>query len=134
MRMEHDTLAKRLALILKKLIGGESFTIEDLSREFGVSKRTIQRDLNERFNFLEIVRDKEGSYCLSKASFGLYGLRDIRDFALFSGIGELYPKLDESMLNEILNSKTSSSPFAPPPPHFRRKQSTNKVINPKDSY
>lgn len=118
MRMEHDTLAKRLALILKKLIGGESFTIEDLSREFGVSKCTIQRDLNERFDFLEIVRDKEGSYCLGKASFGLYGLRDIRGFALFSGIGELYPKLDESMVNEILNSKASSSPFAPPPPPF----------------
>lgn len=65
-------------------------------------------------DFLEIVRDKEGSYCLGKASFGLYGLRDIRDFVLFSGIGELYPKLDESMLNEILNSKASSSPFAPP--------------------
>lgn len=130
MRMEHDTLAMRLVLILKKLIGGESFTIEDLSREFGVSKRTIQRDLNERFNFLEIVRDKEGSYCLGKASFGLYGLRDIRDFALFSGIGELYPKLDESMLNEILNSKTSSSPFAPPPILDENNQPT-KSLTPK---
>ncbi|CAM3524004.1 HTH domain-containing protein [Helicobacter sp. UBA3407] len=51
MKQGHDTLAMRLALILKKLISGERFTIEDLSREFGVSKRTIQRDLNERFNF-----------------------------------------------------------------------------------
>lgn len=115
MKQEHDTLAMRLALILKKLISGERFTIEDLSREFGVSKRTIQRDLNERFNFLEIVRDEEGCYCLDKYSLGLYGLKDIRSFAHFSGIENLYPRLDEPLLSEILSSKQDSAPILPPP-------------------
>ncbi|WP_300779332.1 HTH domain-containing protein, partial [Helicobacter sp. UBA3407] len=132
MKQEHDTLAMRLALILKKLISGERFTIEDLSREFGVSKRTIQRDLNERFNFLEIVRDEEECYCLDKHSLGLYGLKDIRSFAYFSGIENLYPKLDEPLLGEILSSKQDSNahilppPPPPPPPHTRKKKKTTK--------
>ncbi|WP_300668211.1 HTH domain-containing protein [Helicobacter sp. UBA3407] len=120
MKQGHDTLAMRLALILKKLISGERFTIEDLSREFGVGKRTIQRDLNERFNFLEIVRDEEECYCLDKHSLGLYGLKDIRSFAYFSGIENLYPKLDEPLLGEILSSKQDSNAhiLPPPPPIF----------------
>lgn len=119
MRKEYDTLAVRLTLILKKLISGERFSIDELSCEFNVSKRTIQRDLNERFSFLQIIKDKEGYYYLDKYYLGFYGLNDIRDFACFSGIGNLYPRLDEPMLNEILSSKQdSNAPLLPPPPQL----------------
>lgn len=134
--MEHDTLATRLSLILQKLISGQRFRLEDLSFEFNVSKRTIQRDLNERLCFLDIVRDKEGYYSLDKSCLGLYGLKDIRDFVRFSGIEKLYPRLDKSMINEILESKqTPMSPhYLPPPPIFssslenHSKEATPKIL------
>jgi len=45
----HDTLATRLSLILTKFNNGERLTIDELVTEFGVTKRRIQHDLNERF-------------------------------------------------------------------------------------
>lgn len=56
--MEHDTLATRLSLILQKLISGQRFRLEDLSFEFNVSKRTIQRDLNERLCFWTLLETR----------------------------------------------------------------------------
>ena len=41
----HDLLAWRLATILQKLNQGERLDINALASEFGVHKRTIQRDL-----------------------------------------------------------------------------------------
>lgn len=46
----HDTLAKRLGLILTRLNTGERLSLAMLSREFGVTERTLQRDFNERLN------------------------------------------------------------------------------------
>ncbi|WP_390903073.1 DeoR family transcriptional regulator, partial [Vibrio kanaloae] len=49
---EHDKLAKRLGIILTRLNTGEKLHLEDLSREFGVARRTLNRDFNERLNYL----------------------------------------------------------------------------------
>ena len=46
--MEHDKLSVRLSQILTKLNNGERFTLEDLSKEFNVSSRTVERDIRER--------------------------------------------------------------------------------------
>ncbi|MBN8147871.1 DeoR family transcriptional regulator, partial [Vibrio vulnificus] len=54
---EHDTLAKRLGIILTRLNTGARLYLEELSREFGVSERTLQRDFNERLNYLPIQRE-----------------------------------------------------------------------------
>ena len=59
--MSHDKIATRLALILTKLNNGEHFTVEELSKEFNVNIRTIQRDLKERLAYIPIV--KENNYC-----------------------------------------------------------------------
>ncbi len=53
--MEHDKLATRLSLIIYKLNQGERLTIESLANEFGVSKRTIERDI-ARFSYFDIKR------------------------------------------------------------------------------
>ena len=45
----HDTLVVRLAQMLVKLNQGEKLDPVSLAQEFGVNRRTIQRDLNERF-------------------------------------------------------------------------------------
>jgi len=47
MKSKHDKIATRISLILTKLNNGEKLSIQKLVDEFGVSKRTIQRDLNE---------------------------------------------------------------------------------------
>ena len=52
----HDTLAKRLGLILTRLNMGERLVLETLSQDYGVSTRTLHRDLNERLGYLPILR------------------------------------------------------------------------------
>lgn len=52
----HDTLARRLAIILTRLNTGEKMHLKELSNEFNVSERTLQRDFNERFAYLPIQR------------------------------------------------------------------------------
>ncbi|WP_120951899.1 DeoR family transcriptional regulator [Helicobacter sp. L8] len=43
---DHDKLATRLSQILLKINQGEVLHVRSLAQEFGVSVRTIQRDLN----------------------------------------------------------------------------------------
>ena len=45
----HDTLVYRLSEVLTKLNQGDSLDPKALADEFGVNRRTIQRDLNVRF-------------------------------------------------------------------------------------
>ena len=49
---DHDTLVYRLCNILGKLNQGEKLDPHRLALEFNVNARTIQRDLNERFDYL----------------------------------------------------------------------------------
>lgn len=68
--MSHDKIATRLACILTKLNNGEHFTAEELAKEFDISVRTIQRDLNERLIYLPIIKENNHysmeSYALGK--------------------------------------------------------------------
>lgn len=103
---EHDTIATRLAIILTKLNAGNRFSVEELVEEFGVTSRTIQRDLNERLSYLPIK--KEGSsYYLEEYYLGKLNFDDIKQFAVLSGIKELYPTLQESFLKDILDTKAN---------------------------
>jgi len=69
----HDKIATRLGIILNKLNQGERFSIDDLVEEFNVSKRTIQRDMNERFSYLPLQKENGyyflEEYCLGKLNF-----------------------------------------------------------------
>ena len=77
MTKSHDTIATRLALILTKLNNGERFTIEELSDEFNVNVRTIQRDLNERLSYIPIVKE-QGYYFMDSYTLGKLNFEDIK--------------------------------------------------------
>ncbi|MDD5399563.1 MAG: WYL domain-containing protein [Sulfurimonas sp.] len=108
MAKSHDTLAYRLSLILTKLNSGERFTAIELSDEFNVSIRTIQRDIKERLSYIPIQKNGDyysmESYALGKLSF-----EDIKNFATLSGIKSLYPSLSNEFITDILNAKLNSA-------------------------
>ena len=105
---KHDKIATRLAQILNKLNSGERFSVENLVEEFEVTKRTIQRDLNERLSYLPLKKENNlyflEEYYLGKLNFG-----DIKNFAAISGIRDLFPTLEENFLKNILDGVVNSA-------------------------
>ena len=99
----HDKIATRLAQIINKFNSGEKISVENLIEEFGVSKRTIQRDINERMSFLPIKK-ANGYYYLEEYYLGKLNFADIQNFAALSGIRELFPSLQEDFLKNILDT------------------------------
>ena len=75
--MSHDKIATRLACILTKLNNGESFTVNELAKEFEVKTRTIQRDLKERLIYLPIVK-KNKYYSMESYALGKLNFEDIK--------------------------------------------------------
>lgn len=45
---DYDKILTRLTIVLNRLYEGEELSVTDLAEEFNVSKKTIQRDFNER--------------------------------------------------------------------------------------
>lgn len=102
-----DKLATRLSLMLRSFNDGARLTVEEMAEEFAVDVRTAQRDL-KRLCFLPIEREN-GRYFLAAYALGKLGYKDLKGFASSSGIGELYPKLDDRQISDILNPKTSTT-------------------------
>lgn len=108
MTTKHDKLATRLGLILTKLNNGETLSIKELAEEFGVTVRTVERDISERLSYLPLR--KEGtSYSLEEFYLGKLGFKDIQNFAAISGIKELFPSLEESFLKNVLDGVVNSA-------------------------
>ena len=104
----HDKIATRLAQILNKFNSGERLSVDDLVEEFGVTKRTIQRDINERLSYLPIKK-QNNLYYLEEYYLGKLNFKDMKNFATLSGIKELYPSLQEDFLKDILDSTISKA-------------------------
>lgn len=103
----HDTIVFRLAQMLVKLNQGEKLNPQALAVEFGVNLRTIQRDLNERFAYLPLVKNGN-SYQLDPAFLGKLKNRDIEKFASLAGIRGLFPSLSDSFLRDIFDTRIQS--------------------------
>lgn len=104
---QYDTLAYRLTQILGKLNQGEKLDPQALADEFGVHRRTVQRDLNERFAFLPL--EKTGNaYRLHPSFLGKLNLRDIERFAGLAGVRGLFPSLCDEFLRDIFDSRLQS--------------------------
>lgn len=104
----HDTLVRRLALILVKLNQGEKLNPVALAEEFGVNLRTIQRDLNERFAYLPLER-ANGLYELNPVFLGKLSSRDVAQFASLAGIRGLFPSLSDDFLRDIFDTRIQSA-------------------------
>ena len=104
----HDTLVRRLAMMLVKLNQGESLDPREMAVEFSVNLRTIQRDINERFGYLPLEK-VEGKYRMAPAFLGQLNLKDVERFASLAGIGGLFPSLSTDFLREIFDSRIESA-------------------------
>lgn len=105
---DHDTLAYRLTQILVKLNQGEKLDPEALADEFGVNRRTIQRDLNQRFAYLPLEKT-EGLYHLHPTFLGKLSLRDVERFASLAGVRGLFPSLSDDFLRDIFDSRIQTA-------------------------
>jgi predicted DNA-binding transcriptional regulator YafY len=100
----HDLLAWRLTAILQKLNQGERLNIDQLAEEFNVHRRTIQRDLLERFAFLPLEK-VDSLFALDPAYLGRLTFRDIERFAGLAGLGGMFPALDTQFFRELFDSR-----------------------------
>jgi predicted DNA-binding transcriptional regulator YafY len=108
---KNNELAKRLVSILERLNNGERLQVEALAEEFQTSLRTIQRDLNHRFDFLTfetsmIWDEAKGKnvrvYALDPLYLGKFSYNEIKRFATLAGLNGLFPTLDANFLRELL--------------------------------
>jgi predicted DNA-binding transcriptional regulator YafY len=104
----HDTLVYRLAQILIKLNQGEKLDLQALADEFGVTLRTVQRDLNERFAYLPLEKSN-GRYHLSQTFLGKLSTRDVERFASLAGVRGLFPSLSDEFLRDIFDARIQSA-------------------------
>ena len=104
----HDTLVYRLSQILIKLNQGEKLAPNALADEFGVSLRTIQRDMNVRFAYLPLEKEN-GRYHLNPAFLGKLSNRDIKRFASLAGVRGLFPALTDDFLRDIFDYRLESA-------------------------
>lgn len=105
----HERLAERLASIITRLNRGEYLDPNELTLDFGVSKKTIQRDIG-RLSIAGlplVIDEKSKKFYLGVNYVGKISPQDIQNFAQLSGITGLYPNLDLSFLRELLDSRSS---------------------------
>ncbi|HQR82736.1 MAG TPA: WYL domain-containing protein [Thiotrichales bacterium] len=105
---DHDRLAVRLTQILIKLNQGEELDPALLAAEFSVHRRTILRDLNERFAYLPLEKNN-GRYKIAPAYLGRITFCDIERFAGLAGLRGLYPALNTEFLRELFDSRLQES-------------------------
>lgn len=104
-------LAQRLSQILARLNQGERLDITLLADEFGLSIRTLQRDINERLNFLEWEEKGGRFYKINQQKSGFLTEEDINRFALFASIADLFPKIDREFYQEKLTQSVQVKGF-----------------------
>ncbi len=104
----HDTLVYRLAQVLIKLNQGEKLDPRLLADEFGVTLRTVQRDLNVRFACLPLQKS-EGLYHMEPIYLGKLNNIDIQNFARLAGVSGLFPPLSNDFLRDVFDSHLQSA-------------------------
>jgi predicted DNA-binding transcriptional regulator YafY len=104
----HDKTAVRLTQILLKLNSGEKLDLYQLADEFKVTKRTIQRDLLERFAFLPLIKDN-GLFYLEAYYLGKLTSHDIERFACLTGVKALFPVLKDDFLRELFDARITQA-------------------------
>ncbi|MBP6083605.1 putative DNA-binding transcriptional regulator YafY [Providencia alcalifaciens] len=105
---KYDRMAVRLSALIARLMAGENLVLIDLTKEFNVSERTLQRDLRERLAYLG-VEGRQGTYRLPMNTLNAFRDKDILTFVKQIGMTRLFPGLDSRLLNLLLTQQ----PHAP---------------------
>ena len=93
---------QRFVEILFILNEGERVDLQKMAEKFGMSLRTLQRDFNERLDFLDWEEKGPRYYKINRTKSGLLNQQDIERFALFASISDLFPKIDCEFYQEKL--------------------------------
>lgn len=104
----HELMAYRLVEILKRWNDGESVEVDQLAEEFKTSKRTIERDLNDRLAFLP-YKKVNGKYSLEPSYLGKFNVQDIKTFAALAGVSDLFPSLDRNAVRQLVDNQANSA-------------------------
>lgn len=108
-----EKMVRRFMIMLKMLYSGQGLSTNELCKEFGISLRTLQRDIPRLQDYcdIELEKGKDGKYYISRTGHedGSLSFGDIKTFAQKSGIEDLYPKLDAPMIADVLNISVSKS-------------------------
>lgn len=108
---KHDRLGFRLADILIRLNDGERVDTHDLAEHFGVSLRTIDRDLKSRLAFLAFTENGPRYYQVDKAKQGHLTRDEVQRFARFASIQDLFPETDRRFFQEKLQQSVTIKGF-----------------------
>ncbi|MCK7198567.1 sporulation transcriptional regulator SpoIIID [Enterobacter bugandensis] len=103
----YDRLASRLAILVSRLFIGETLSIRQLAQEFGVSERTVQRDLRERLRYID-TEYSGGNFRLRDARGPFRTNSDIIRFARITRVAHYFPALDPKLLSVLLDSGQDS--------------------------
>nr|WP_318381475.1 WYL domain-containing protein [uncultured Enterobacter sp.] len=99
----HDRLAVRLSVMISRLLAGETLNLGALAEEFGVSERTLQRDLHERLLHLDLIHHN-GHYSMPGNRIRQHS-PDILTFTRNTGIAAVFPGQHRRLVNTIAASK-----------------------------
>ncbi|EBE0257574.1 WYL domain-containing protein [Salmonella enterica subsp. enterica serovar Panama] len=110
----HERLADRLTQIIRRLFAGENLNMRHLAEEFGVSVRTLRRDLRERLTGLDLEYN-DGHCRLVTADSAGQRERSGLTLARQSVMEALFPGLDLRLAGALLD-ETEHSPCCIWPP------------------
>lgn len=104
-------LAYRLSEILVLLNQGKRLDTHQLAEEFNVSVRTIQRDIRDRFAYLDWEEFGPRYYKLNTQKLGFLDKEEIERFARFASVADLFPKVDQTFYQEKLTESIKVKGF-----------------------
>ena len=105
---DYDKILTRLVTILSRLHDGEALSVTELAEEFGVSRRTIQRDLNQRLISFPIYQEgkkwrmQEGYRLEKSLSFKEQLILDILE-GFACGAGDIFAMESRKLLSRLKN-------------------------------
>ena len=109
---DYDKALTRLVTILTKLYNGEQLSVKKLAEEFNVSRRTIQRDFNERLISFPIFQEnrlwkmQDGFKLEKSSSIEDQVVLDIME-KLVDGVGNKFASKAKVLLSKIKNDDSN---------------------------
>lgn len=103
-------LAWRLSQIIARLHQGDSIDKHQLALEFGVDKRTIERDLNQRLHGIA-QRSEDGQWQITHQARQTIPAHSLNSYARLAGVDKLFPNASLGYLLEQLSQRAIPHPL-----------------------